>query len=130
MPGDTIEIQFAAPPGSWRLFSAAPAPTLRGNVVEYWEVSGNLDAFRETLLPNGCVELMLNLGPPHRILSGAAAGMWRDAWFSGLQERALAIESLHGTHLVAARMHPVGAANLLGTRVAAAANRVIDLSQF
>ncbi len=99
-------------------------------MVEYWQVEGELSAFRETLLPNGRVELMVNLGPPHRVLSPGGAGLWERAWVSGLQERALVIESAHGSHLVSARMHPLGAAALLGRRVARTANTVVDLEMF
>ena len=127
MPGPTQEIHFAAPLGEWRLTRAEPDEDLRGLVVEYWEVEGAIDAFRETLLPNGCVEVMINLGPPHRVLSAGGNGLWERAWFSGLHERAIVIESLQGTHLVSARMHPIGAAALLGRRVAEAANSIVDL---
>ena len=116
------EQTFAAGPGTWTVIRGAPAPDLAGDVVELWEVRGALAPFRETLLPNGCVEVMVNLGPPHRIPSGPGAGDWEHAWFSGLQEHALTIESDNGTHLVSARLHPLGAARLLGAGVARHAN--------
>jgi len=97
-------------------------------VLEYWEVQGALAPFRETLLPNGAVELMFDLGPPHRVLSKQGEGWWRDAWYSGLHEESLVIESLEGTHLVSARMHPVGAAALLGPRVSMLANRIVPIA--
>ena len=122
---ETIELR--AGPGAWRLTRADPPPDLAGPVVEYWEVEGALAPFRETLLPNGCVELMVNLGPPHRVLGGRGAGTWERGWLSGLHERALVIESLHGTHLVSARLHPLGAAALLGRAVPEHANAIVDL---
>jgi AraC-like DNA-binding protein len=127
MPGVIQEIELQAAPGKWRLSRAEPAPDLVGLVTEYWEVEGTLDAFRETLLPNGSVELMVNLGPSHRVLSDQGSGMWDRAWYSGLQERSLVIESMQGTHLVSARLHPLGAAELLGKPVAQLANSVVDL---
>lgn len=127
MPGPIEETLLEASPGTWRFCRADPAPNVAGLVVEYWEVEGSLRAFRETLLPNGCVELMVNLGPPHRVLSDQAPGMWDRSWFSGLQERALVIESLEGTHLLAARLHPLGALELLGPGAPRAANSVVDL---
>ena len=69
MPGPTQHCQFSAASGAWRLSRAEPADDLRGLVLEYWEVEGALSAFRETLLPNGAVEVTVNLGPPHRVLS-------------------------------------------------------------
>ncbi|HEX3233532.1 MAG TPA: helix-turn-helix domain-containing protein [Gemmatimonadales bacterium] len=48
-------------------------------------------------------------------------------WFSGLHERAIVIESLQGTHLVSARLHPLGALRLFGPDVPKIVNAVIDL---
>jgi len=50
--------ELHATPGTWRLTRADPSPQLAGVVKEYWEVEGTLDAFRETLLPNGFVEII------------------------------------------------------------------------
>jgi len=129
MAGTIEEIRFTAGPGNWCLSRAAPDDDLRGQVLEFWEVQGALAPFRETLLPNGAVELMFDLGPPHRVLSKQGEGWWRDAWYSGLHEEALVIESLEGTHLVSARMHPVGAIALLGPRVSALANRIVPIAE-
>jgi AraC-like DNA-binding protein len=130
MPGPVQEIALEAAPGAWLFWRADPAPDLAGLVVEYWEVRGELKSFRETLLPNGCVELMLNLGPPHRILSDQAPGVWDRGWLSGLHDRSLIIESLTGTHLLSARLHPLEAVELLGPAVAGIANSVVDLETF
>jgi AraC-like DNA-binding protein len=130
MPGPIHEIELAATPGNWRFRRAAPSPNLAGQVVEFWEVEGVLEPFRETLLPNGCIELMVNLGPPHQLIEGDETTVWERAWFSGLHERSLIIESRQGTHLVSARLHALGAAELLGTSAARHANAVIDLDAF
>jgi AraC-like DNA-binding protein len=113
--------------GDWRLSSTPPAPDLADAVLEYWEVEGAVLPFRESLLPNGAVELMFNLAPPHRVLSNQGLGQWQRAWYSGLQECALVIETLSGTHLVSARLHPLGAVTVLGEAAAHYANRIIDL---
>jgi AraC-like DNA-binding protein len=127
MPGPVRTIDFDAPLGTWQLSSAAPATDLAGAVLEYWEVQGTLAPFRETLLPNGAVEIMVNLGPVHEVHSEQGRGLWKDAWISGIQERALTIESLDGTHLVSARLHPLGAVELLGEHVASVANRITPI---
>jgi methylphosphotriester-DNA--protein-cysteine methyltransferase len=127
VPKRVHEIDLEAAPGRWRFYRADPDPDLDGLVTEYWEVEGTLSAFRETLLPNGRVEVMVNLGPPHQLIRDGEASAWEHAWFSGLHERALTIESLHGTHLISARLHPLHAAELLGTPIAALANTVVDL---
>ncbi len=121
------EIEHETELGKWRLTLGAPAADLAGAVHELWEVQGALTPFREALLPNGFVEVMVNLGPPHRVLTGRGAGEWNDAWYSGLQERSIFIESMQGTHLVSARLHPLGAAELFGAMAVAAANSIVDL---
>ena len=114
--------------GTWRLTRAQPDADLAGVVQEYWEVEGRLSPFREALLPNGHVEVMVNLGPPHRVFEGRGAGVWDRSWFSGLQERSIFIESLEGTHLVSARLLPLGATAWLGLAAAGAANSIIELT--
>jgi AraC-like DNA-binding protein len=94
---------------------------------EYWEVEGRLSPFRERVLPNGYAEVMVNLGPPHQLLTDSGTSVWERAWFSGLHERAIVIESLQGTHLVSARLHPLGALRLFGPDVPRAVNTVVDL---
>jgi AraC-like DNA-binding protein len=70
---------------------------------------------------------MVNLGPAHRVLSAQGPGLWDRAWFSGLQEHSLVIESLAGTHLVSARLHPLGARTLFGPNVSRLTNSVVLL---
>jgi hypothetical protein len=70
---------------------------------------------------------MVNLGPPHQLVTHTGASVWERAWFSGLHERAILIESHLGTHLVSARLHPLGALRLLGPPIARLANTVVDL---
>jgi AraC-like DNA-binding protein len=120
-------IDLSASLGQWTLSVAPPAERLSRFVNEFWEVKGQLVPFTEGLLPNGHVEVMVNLGPPHRVLEGAGAGEWKDSWFSGLQERAIQIETLEGTHLISARLHPLGAATLLGPGVTEWVNSVVSL---
>lgn len=127
VPGPLHVVELTAPIGTWRLSVAPPAPALAGAVVEYWEVQGALTPFRETLLPNGALEVMVNLGPPHQLHRPGGVETWERSWLSGLHEHSLIIESAHGTHLVSARLHPIGAAALLGPCAPASANAVVDL---
>src|SRR3954454_2934554 len=48
--------------------------------------------------------------------------------FSGLHAQASRIESLSGTHLVSARLHPLGALRVLGPLVPRSVNAVVDLA--
>jgi AraC-like DNA-binding protein len=130
MPGSVHTLEYEASPGQWRFSSAPPERALAGIVQEYWEVEGRLGPFRERVLPNGYTEVMVNLGPPHQLLTEAGTRVWERAWFSGLHERSIAIESLQGTHLVSARLHPLGALRLFGPDVPKAVNTVVDLEMF
>jgi AraC-like DNA-binding protein len=127
VPGPVQTLEYESSPGRWRFSSAAPGGKLSGIVQEYWEVEGRLSPFRERVLPNGCTELMVNLGPPHQMVTHDGTSVWEHAWFSGLHERAIVIESLQGTHLVSARLHPLGALRLFGPDVAGTVNAVTDL---
>ena len=127
MPEPVETLEYEASPGRWRFSNARPDRALAGIVQEYWEVEGRLSPFRERVLPNGYTELMVNLGPPHQMVTQAGTSVWERAWFSGLHERAIHIESLHGTHLVSARLHPLGALRLFGPAVAKLVNTVVEL---
>jgi len=127
VPGPVRTLEYESSPGRWRFSSASPDGALAGSVQEYWEVEGRLSPFRERILPNGSTELMVNLGPPHQMVTHSGTSIWERAWFSGLHDRAIVIESLHGTHLVSARLHPLGALRLFGPDVAGGANAVTDL---
>jgi AraC-like DNA-binding protein len=127
VPGPIDELTHTTTLGTWRLTRAQPCAELAGIVHEYWEVQGRLNPFREALLPNGYVEVMVNLGPPHRVFQGSSSGIWERSWFSGLQERSIFIESLDGTHLVSIRMHPLGATQIFGLAAAGTANLIVDL---
>jgi AraC-like DNA-binding protein len=130
MPGPTRVESLEAFPGQWRFANAAPDADLSGAVVEYWEVEGRLAPFREKVLPNACLEMMIDLGPPHYLIDGDERTLWDRAWFSGLHERSIEIQSENGTHLVSARLNPLGALTLFGAAAPGASNRVIDLESF
>jgi AraC-like DNA-binding protein len=99
---------------------------LAHHVVEYWEVRGELAPFRERILPNACAELMFNLGPSHRMITGTSTTVWDSAWISGVHERAITIETDDGTHLVSIRFSPLGLRALLGAAASETVNRVIE----
>lgn len=128
-------LRFDCAIGRWSLHLLAPPEDLAPYVDTFWEVHGFANYERERILPKGNIELMFNLGLPHRVLdpghpSGAAT--YRDAWLSGLQRRPLVIEPCFDvrrvpSHLVAARLRPAGAYALLGMAMDEVSNQVIDL---
>jgi AraC-like DNA-binding protein len=86
-----------------------PAPALAAHVECYWQLEGSAgpDApAPERLLPDGCVELILNFGAPFREFTTAGA--------SALQPARFVVGQMTRPVLVA----PTGAVQLLGIRFA------------
>src|SRR3954454_17667651 len=87
MPGCVQTLEYEAFLGRWRYSSAPPAPELVGVVLEYREVEGRLSPFRERILPNGATEVMINLGPPHTLLTLEGSSVWDSCCFQGSTPR-------------------------------------------
>ena len=130
------EIRFDSPGvGAWSLYLMAPPADLVPYVEVFWEVHGYAHYARERILPKTNIELMFNLGPPHRLLDPtrpAGASVYRDAWVAGLQRRPLVIEPCFDaarvpSHLMAARLRPEGAYAFFGLPMDELSNDVIDL---
>ena len=130
------ELRFDSPTvGCWSMFLLSPAAELAPFVEVFWEVHGFAHFARERILPKTTVELMFNLGPPHRLLDPmrpAGATVYRDAWVAGLQQRPLVIEPCFDatgvpSHLMAVRLRPAGAYAFFGLPMSEISNEVIDL---
>jgi len=130
------EIRFDSPAvGCWSLFLCAPPPELAPFVEVFWEVHGFAHYARERILPKTTIELMFNLGPPHRLLDPSrpdGTTVYRNAWVSALQQRPLVIEPCFDatrvpSHLMAVRLRPAGAYAFFGLPMDELSNAVIDL---
>lgn len=102
--------------GDWQLTTAEPAADLADSVAALWEGHGDLPPFTEKILPRTTVELMFNLGNPHRVLSldGRDCEKAYDrGWLSGMQQRYLTVYTPRGSHLVSVSLKPLGAWRLL-----------------
>lgn len=102
--------------GDWVLTEAEPAPDLADSIAMMWEGHGDLPSFTEKILPRPTVELMFNLGNPHRVLSidGHACDEPYDCgWLSGMQQRFLTVHTPNGSHLISVSLKPLGAWRLL-----------------
>jgi AraC-like DNA-binding protein len=130
------EIRFdAAGVGQWSLYLLAPPADLAPHVEVFWEVHGFAQYARERILPKTNIELMFNLGPPHRLLDPirpAGASVYREAWVAGLQRRPLVIEPCFDaarvpSNLIGARLRPEGAYAFFGLPMDELSNDVIDL---
>lgn len=99
-------------------------------VAGIWAVAGVVPVAAETVLPNGVVELIFNLGPAHRVIAqdGSDTDRWyRRAWLAGMQQGPLTIASQGRTALIGVRFRPGGAAALLDLPLATVTDEVVDI---
>ncbi|MBT8078105.1 MAG: AraC family transcriptional regulator [Gammaproteobacteria bacterium] len=128
---------FDSAQGQWSHSSSAAPAALKDIVIQFWEAHGFVDYSREKILPQGTIELIVNLGPPHQTLDGgdlSAIGTFHSAWISGLHERALIAAPTYdtvkyGTLLVGASLTASGAYALLGLSGRPLTNTVVELSE-
>jgi AraC-like DNA-binding protein len=94
-----------------------------------WIARGKVPHKRERVLPNGVIELIINLGAPHHTLEQddySRRTVFRDCWLAGIQNRHLVIESLYDTDLIGIRFKPGGAYAFLGRPLSEFTDQVIE----
>lgn len=77
-----------------KLIPYFPKPPLSRFIELIWAVQGTPDYTREKVLPNGAIELIINLGSYHKVVSKAAHRrfeVYRESWLAGLQEESIII---------------------------------------
>lgn len=124
-------IAFDSPAGRWWFASYSPPPPAGVYVETLWAVKGVSASPRELLLPRGGVEVLFSLGPSHRLLDPCDPSRGTDfarAWVSGLQHRALLVES-EDTRNMGISFRPAGAYAFFGLPLSELAGRVVDLDQ-
>jgi len=79
-----------------------------------WYSEGAMERLRERLLPSPTIELVINLGPPIRVLEGHGTELLRAGCTGGLASapQMLLHPPVHAA--VAARLHPLAARAVLG----------------
>lgn len=112
-------------------FNIAPlrAP-LSAYVEAVWAVRGHTFYNKETVLPNGNIELMLNFGTRQRVLAIGRRAHAHDHdryWVAGLQTEPLTIESTGESNLISIRFRPGGAHALFGLPISELNDQVLDL---
>lgn len=113
-----------------KLTPVPPHPALAPYVLVYWHLHGRSRGRREKVLPNGVVELIFNLGNPHRVVDlvrPSRSALYHDAWVAGVQRGPLVIESTLDSHLFGVRLRPEGARGLLGLPMAELTDNVVDV---
>ncbi len=112
-----------------RLLPYLPKPPLSRFVELIWFVQGKPDYVREKVLPNGVLELIINLGPYHKVVEeqdSTRFRVYKEAWIAGMQEGFLLIEALEESDLVGVRFKPGKAAPFLRFPPEELTNHVIE----
>lgn len=113
--------------GCWLLTLGTPDDALAPFVDYFWDSVGSTEFARSKILPDGRCFLIFNLGGEHAVLpAGGAPRPYRRAWFSGLHDEHLQIESTTWSHLVGMRLRPEGAFRLMAAPMHAFAGRVYE----
>lgn len=110
----------------------APCAALADAVEGIWFAEGTADYEREVVLPNGAVELILNLGAPQWVLGDSvhAERRYDRAWLAGLQRGPLVIgDDGNGSKLAGVRFRPGGLSPWLGVPLRELTDRVLETSE-
>lgn len=82
----------------------------------------------ETVLPNGAVELIVNLGSPHKVVDpkNTQATVFTESWIAGIQQAPLTIQAVRESNLVGIRFRPGGCRPFLGAPLTEITDQVIE----
>jgi AraC-like DNA-binding protein len=97
----------------WEYASWRP-PELAGFVDHLWAYRGPTAHPRKRVFPTGCIELLVNLAEPYRVIEGGGDERLRHVFVGGMQTGSLLLEQPAWQDCVAARLRPAGARALLG----------------
>ncbi|MGF1466720.1 MAG: DUF6597 domain-containing transcriptional factor [Sandaracinaceae bacterium] len=122
-----MEIQRGSSPrGAWLYASWRPA-SLAPFVDHLWGYAGPTIHSRKRIFPNGCVELIVNLGEPYAVPTESGEEPLPRAWLSGPFTGPLVVRQPAWQHCVAARLRPAGAFAVLGGPVREVTGLSVDL---
>ena len=112
--------------GHWTYAEYRP-PELAAFVDRFWQSRGAVTMPRKRILPNGKIELLVNLGRPIRLAEGAGSPVLVRGWLSGIQARPLVIEMEPTQHVLAVRLRPAGAYALFARPMDELVDLTVDL---
>ena len=112
--------------GRWTFHECRPA-ALAPYVESIWEVEGVIANRLSRIFPNGRVDLLVNLGPPQRIVEGTGLSWFDATCVSGVQLGPLLVEAGDSTHLFGVRLRAEAAGALLGAPMDGLAGRLAPL---
>jgi AraC-like DNA-binding protein len=100
-------------------------------VEHLWIVRGHLPMrWRNMILPDGAVELIINLGDPQTLCTLADPNrrtVFRHSWISGQRTEPIVIDELGKVHLVGIRLRAGGAWPFLGVPLREFSGQVVEL---
>src|SRR5882724_7557399 len=104
---------------------------LAPHVEHLWMVRGYLPTrWRNMILPDGAMELMINLGDPQKLCARdnpAKHTIFRQSWISGERTTPIVIDEIGYVHLVGVRLRAGGAWPFLGIPLREFTDRVVEL---
>jgi AraC-like DNA-binding protein len=109
---------------------SVPQPLARF-VEHLWVARGELRSlWRNMILPDGAVELIINLGDAQKLCQRedpSRAQVFRHSWISGERTTPIVIDEIGMVDLIGVRLRPGGAWPILGLPVSEFTDRVIEL---
>lgn len=104
-----------------------PPPDLADAIACFWIARGAADHAREVVLPNGVIELILNLGGPQGVVrADGSVALQRGSFLAGLQRGPLLIHDAGDPSLVGVRFAPGGARLVVPLPLVEVTDRVVD----
>ncbi len=122
--------RLTTPDGAWQLAVKLPRPPLDRWIGRLWELDGGCPPARERELPRGDISLIVNLDGRHAVVDATNPQreyVFKDAWVTGLQDRAFITASGGRAWLCGARLTVEGAYRLFGVAPRELVNTIVDL---
>jgi AraC-like DNA-binding protein len=116
--------------GTWQFAVKAPRPPLDRWIRKLWELDGGCPPARERELPRGDISVIVNLDGRHSVVDSTdpqREHVFKDAWVTGLQERAFLTASGGRAWLCGAQLTVEGAYRSFGVAPRELANTIVDL---
>jgi AraC-like DNA-binding protein len=131
MPAATRVIRHESDSGRWVLSLRKPDPRLRAEILVLEDYDEHMaEPVRHRHLPAGFVPLILNTGPPYRLLDAAAPADTAEygSFTAGLGESGAVSESSGTARCVQVNLTPLGAHRLLGVPMRELTDRIVPLA--
>lgn len=121
-----VTVRHDSPLGRWTNSEWRP-PHLAGAVEKVWYSEGTLAHRGERILPNGTVELIVNLGDPYRLVEPNGLGSVATTSLFGMQSGPILIEQPARHSVLGIRLRPAGAYALLARPIGDVSELAVDL---